>query len=367
MGHFVKGGAMEHRADLLSMTAEELKSFVLDLNEPAFRAGQISKWLCKGASFEEMTNLSASLRQKLTENAVLLYPEIEERYASALDSTVKYLFRLSDGQLIESVLMEYEHGLSICVSSQAGCRMGCRFCASTLGGKVRDLLPSEILGQIIIAQKDAGRRISNIVMMGIGEPLDNYANVTRFLRLVSAPEGLNIGCRHISLSTCGLVPEIYRLADEDLPITLSISLHAYDDAKRSEIMPVNRAYNIDHLLTACRDYFDRTGRRISFEYTLIAGENDSTEGAASLAHLLKKYLGKRPFHVNLIPVNPVKERGFTASGKKRVRAFCETLEKSGINATVRRTLGEDINAACGQLRHSANHENQAVSEETAKF
>ena len=198
--------------------------------------------------------------------------------------------------------------------------------------------------------------------MGIGEPLDNYDHVTKFLRLVSAPEGLNIGCRHISLSTCGLVPGIYRLAKEDLPITLSISLHAYDDDKRSEIMPVNRSYNIDRLLTACRDYFDHTGRRISFEYTLLSGENDSIDGAVSLARLLKKYLGKRPFHVNLIPVNPVKERSFTASGKKRVRAFCEALNQNGVNATVRRTLGEDINAACGQLRHTANQDAEKVSE-----
>lgn len=351
---------METRADLLSMTSSKLKEFVKELGEPAFRAGQILQWICKGAEFSEMTNLSAALRDKLSHSAELRYPVIEARYASKLDATVKYLFRLPDGQLIESVLMEYEHGLSICVSSQAGCRMGCRFCASTLGGKVRDLLPSEILGQIIIAQKDAGKRISNIVMMGIGEPLDNYDNVIRFLRLVSAPEGLNIGCRHISLSTCGLVPGIYRLAKEELPITLSISLHAYDDEKRSEIMPVNRAYNIDRLLTACRDYFDQTGRRISFEYTLISGENDSTEGAVLLAALLKRYLEKRPFHVNLIPVNPVKERGYEASGKRRVRAFCETLEKSGVNATVRRTLGEDINAACGQLRHTADQTNHSL-------
>lgn len=349
---------MENRIDLLSLTSAELKSFVADLGEPSFRAGQIAQWLCKGASFDEMSNLSASLRQRLSECAVLKYPVIEARYASSLDSTVKYLFRLSDGQLIESVLMEYEHGLSICVSSQAGCRMGCRFCASTLGGKVRDLLASEILGQIIVAQKDAGKRISNVVMMGIGEPLDNYDQVIRFLRLVSAPEGLNIGCRHISLSTCGLVPEIYRLAEEDLPITLSISLHAYEDEKRSGIMPVNRTYNIDRLLTACRDYFDKTGRRISFEYTLIANENDSTDGALALARLLKHYLDKRPFHVNLIPVNPVKERGYAASGKRRVRAFCEALESAGINATIRRTLGEDINAACGQLRRSANETNR---------
>ena len=349
---------MENRADLLSMTLVELKEYIQSLGEPTFRAGQIYQWICKGADFSEMTNLSASLREKLTASAVLHYPVIEARYASSLDSTVKYLYRLSDGQLIESVLMEYEHGLSICVSSQAGCRMGCSFCASTLGGKVRDLLPSEILGQIIVAQKDAGKRISNIVMMGIGEPLDNYDNVLRFLRLVSAPDGLNIGCRHISLSTCGLVPGIRRLAKEDLPITLSISLHAYDDALRSSIMPVNRAFNIDSLLVACKDYFDETGRRISFEYTLISGENDSPEGAIKLAALLKRYLGKRPFHVNLIPVNPVKERGYEASGKRRVRAFCETLEKSGVNATVRRTLGEDINAACGQLRHKADQPDQ---------
>ena len=345
---------MEKRADLLSMTLAELKEYIKTLGEPSFRAGQIYQWICKGADFSEMTNLSASLREKLAASAVLNYPAIEARYASSLDSTIKYLYRLSDGQLIESVLMEYEHGLSICVSSQAGCRMGCSFCASTLGGKVRDLLPSEILGQIIVAQKDVGKRISNIVMMGIGEPLDNYDNVLRFLRLVSAPDGLNIGCRHISLSTCGLVPGIYRLAKEDLPITLSISLHAYEDTLRSSIMPVNRAFNIDSLLTACKDYFDETGRRISFEYTLISGENDSPEGAIKLAALLKRYLGKRPFHVNLIPVNPVKERGYEASGKRRVRAFCETLEKSGVNATVRRTLGEDINAACGQLRHKAD-------------
>ncbi len=340
--------------DLKSMNLEELTSFFKELGEPAFRAGQIAAWLCKGASFEEMTNLSATLREKLTRYAVLNYPVIEARYQSALDSTVKYLFRLSDGQLIESVLMEYEHGLSICVSSQAGCRMGCKFCASTIGGKIRDLLPSEILGQIIVAQRDSGKRISNIVMMGIGEPLDNYDNVIRFLRIVSSPESLNIGCRHISLSTCGLVPGIYRLAEEDLPITLSISLHAYTDEKRSAIMPVNRAYNIDRLLTSCKDYFDRTGRRISFEYTLIAGENDSEEGAYHLAKLLKQYLGKRPFHINLIPVNPVKERVYLASGKRRVRAFQSALERSGVNATVRRTLGEDINAACGQLRRSAN-------------
>ncbi len=349
---------MDTKTDLLSLSLDELKTFVQSLGEPAFRAGQIMQWMCKGAAFAEMTNLSAPLREKLSDRAVLHYPTVEARYASRLDATVKYLFRLSDGQLIESVLMEYEHGLSICVSSQAGCRMGCRFCASTIGGKVRDLLPSEILGQIIIAQKDTGRRISNIVMMGIGEPLDNYDHVIRFLRLVSSPDGLNIGYRHISLSTCGLVPGIYRLAEEDLPITLSISLHAYDDEKRSAIMPVNRAYNIDRLLTACRDYFDQTGRRISFEYTLIAGENDSTEGAVLLAKLLKRYLEKRPFHVNLIPVNPVKERGYAATGKRNVRAFCEALERSGVNATVRRTLGEDINAACGQLRHKAEEQSE---------
>lgn len=341
------------RFDLLSADQNELRDYIKSLGLPAFRADQLLKWINIAAPLDEMSNLPLSLRASLKENAALDYPTIVEKWVSKLDHTVKYLFKLSDGQMIESVLMEYEHGNSICLSTQAGCRMGCRFCASTLGGKVRDLTAGEILGQILVAQRDSGRRVSGIVLMGIGEPLDNYDNVIRFLKLVSAPEGLNIGLRHISLSTCGLVDRIKMLAEEDLAITLSISLHASNDEKRSSIMPVNRKWNIDALLTACRDYFDRTGRRISFEYTLIAGENDRPQDAEALASLLKKYMGKRPFHVNLIPVNPVKERGFETSGKNSVRRFCTMLTEKGVNATVRRKLGEDINAACGQLRHSA--------------
>jgi len=248
------------------------------------------------------------------------------------------------------VLMEYEHGTTICISTQVGCRMGCRFCASTIGGKVRDLEVSEMLGQVITAGKDSGKRIDGIVMMGIGEPLDNYDNSVDFIKAVSSEHGLNIGQRHISLSTSGLVDKIRALAKEELQITLSISLHAYDDNVRSSIMPINNKWNIDSLLCACRDYFDVTGRRISFEYTLISGKNDSPEGADKLASLLKKYLGSRPMHVNLIPVNEVKETGFIKSNRNAVELFRKTLEQNGVNATVRRRLGEDINAACGQLR-----------------
>lgn len=344
---------VSERFDLLSANRAELRAFMTALGLPAFRADQLHKWINTATPLDEMSNLPLSLRSTLAERATLDYPKIAEKFISKIDNTVKYLFELSDGQMIEAVLMEYEHGNTICLSTQAGCRMGCRFCASTLGGKVRDLTAGEMLGQILVAQRDSGRRVSGIVLMGIGEPLDNYDNVIRFLRCVSAPEGLNIGSRHISLSTCGLVDKITKLAEEDLAITLSISLHASNDEKRSKIMPVNRKWSIDALLTACRDYFDRTGRRISFEYTLIAGENDRPEDANELAALLQKYMGKRPFHVNLIPVNPVKERGFSASGKNSVRRFCTMLGDRGVNATVRRKLGEDINAACGQLRRSA--------------
>ena len=273
---------------------------------------------------------------------------------SAIDGTVKYLFSLDDGNCIETVVMRYEHGITICISSQAGCRMGCRFCASTIDGKARDLLPSELLGQIISAERDLGERISGVVMMGIGEPLDNYDNVVKFLRLVGDPDGLNIGYRHISLSTCGIAPKILDLANEELPITLSISLHASNDEKRSEIMPINRKHPIGELLDACRKYFLVTGRRISFEYTLISGKNDTVGDAEELASLLNSKLRPKsdtmPIHVNLIPVNEVEERDFVRSGKKAISAFSATLEKRGIRATVRRKLGSDINASCGQLR-----------------
>lgn len=341
--------------DLVSMSFDELSEFVVTvLKQPKFRAVQIAEWIRRGAPFSEMTNLPAKLISELNEKAWLSYPSVFQKYVSQLDGTVKFLYCMHDGEYVESVVMQYEHGYSICLSTQAGCRMGCRFCASTIGGKVRDLLPGEILGQILVAERELSIRISNIVLMGIGEPLDNYDNVIRFLKLVNSEKGLNIGYRHISLSTCGLADRIYRLAEEDMPLTLSISLHAASDEARSEIMPVNKKFPLDALLTACRDYFDKTGRRISFEYTLIAGKNDSKEDAGKLAALLKKYLGKRPLHVNLIPVNEVEESGFKRGNKASVMQFAKELNTLSINATVRRTLGADINASCGQLRHNAD-------------
>lgn len=345
------------KTDLLSMLPAELEAYCKEIGEPKFRAGQIFQWMHTGASFAEMTNLSKALREKLGENAVLYYPEIADKFVSALDGTVKYLWRLHDGQNVESVFMRYHHGNTICISTQAGCRMGCAFCASTLGGKVRDLLPAEMLGQVLMAQRDMGERISGIVLMGIGEPFDNYDNVVKFLRLVSDPAGINIGLRHISLSTCGLVDGIERFTEEGLPVTLSISLHAPTDELRSEIMPVNRKWNIEALLTASVKYFQKTGRRISFEYTLIAGKNDTAEGARLLVAAMRKYVGHAmPIHVNLIPVNPIRERDFEASERESIRRFAEYLEKNGITATVRRTLGPDINASCGQLRNKKHQE-----------
>lgn len=333
------------------MYPEELANFLP--NEKKYRIDQIFEWLHRGAAFDEMSNLPKKLREQLNETAYIALPEIVKKLTSKLDGTVKYLFRLGDGQCIESAVMKYKHGNTVCISSQAGCKMGCKFCASTGIGYVRNLLPSEMLGQVIMAQKDTGERISNIVMMGIGEPLDNYDNVIKFLRLVSMQGGLNIGLRHISLSTCGIVDKIYRLADEALPLTLSVSLHQTTDKERSLLMPVNKKWNIDSLLTACRDYFQKTGRRISFEYAVIRGVNDNEEQADRLAALLKKYLThEMPFHVNLIPVNPVEGTGFTEGDAKSMSLFIRTLESKGVNATVRRTLGSDINASCGQLRRS---------------
>lgn len=323
-----------------------------EIGQPAYRAKQIRAWLLRGTSVEDMHTIPRTLRETLLESDAAFLPIIREKQVSAADGTVKYLFALKDGNLIESVVMRYHYGNTVCISTQVGCRMGCRFCASTLGGKVRDLTPSEMLGQIIVAQKDIGERISGVVMMGIGEPLDNYDNVIRFLRLVGSPDGLNIGYRHISLSTCGVVPRILDLMQEGFPITLSISLHACDDETRNEIMPINRTYPIDQLLSACRRYFAVTGRRISFEYTLIAGQNDSTAQAEKLAALLLEHFGREmPLHVNLIPLNPVKERKLRKSGREAVENFSRILSRRGINATVRRRLGPDIDAACGQLRH----------------
>lgn len=340
--------------DLYAMTAAELSEFVASLGEPKFRATQITSFLKSGVSVAEMTSLPKSLRQKLSEMTVDTLPRVEEKCVSAIDGTVKYLFRLYDGECIESVFMRYHHGNTLCISSQVGCRMGCRFCASTLAGRVRDLLPSELLGQIIAAERDTGETVSNIVMMGIGEPLDNYDNVLKFLRLVNREDGLHIGYRHISLSTSGVVPKILALAEEKLPITLSISLHAATDEARSAIMPINNKWNIAALLGACRTYYLSTGRRISFEYTLIAGKNDGEKDALALARLLKDaFRGTdAPLHVNLIRVNEVAETGMHAGTVDSANRFAALLNGAGLTATVRRRLGIDVNAACGQLRRA---------------
>ena len=347
----------ENRIDLLSLDKDELVNFFEQIGEPKYRASQLFTQMHKGLLLDEITNISKTTKAKISELAYYSFPTIEKKLVSAIDGTVKYLFSLSDGNCIESVVMRYEHGITVCISSQVGCRMGCRFCASTIDGRARDLAPSELLGQIIAAERDLGERISGVVMMGIGEPLDNYDNVIKFLRLVGDKDGLNIGYRHISLSTCGIVPKIHDLARENFPITLSISLHASNDEKRSEIMPINRKYGVSELLDACREYFAVTGRRISFEYTLISGKNDSTEDAEELAALLNSKLRSKtdtmPIHVNLIPVNQVEERDFIRSGKKAVATFAATLERRGIRATVRRKLGSDINASCGQLRRNS--------------
>ena len=345
----------EMKIDILSLSLSELTEKIIEIGEPKFRAKQIFDWLCKGAWDEEMKNIPKALRLKLNEYFFYPLPTIERKLVSKIDGTQKYLFKLYDGELIESVFMRYQHGNTLCISSQVGCRMGCKFCASTLLGRTRDLLPSEMLGQIIAAEKDTGERISNVVMMGIGEPLDNYDNTIKFLKLVSSDDGLNIGLRHISVSTCGLVDRIERLSSENLPVTLSISLHAYDNSVRDEIMPVNKKYPIEILLGACQKYFEKTSRRISFEYTLIAGKNDTVEGACRLAAIIKKYI-KSPCHVNLIPLNEVKETKLETS--KNVTNFKNKLLSLGINATVRRRLGADINASCGQLRKGAKEVNQ---------
>lgn len=340
--------AVTDRIDIRSMSPEELKALLTQWGEQGFRAGQIFTWLHdkRVDSFAEMTNLSASLRAKLEEHCYITRLEIVTKLVSKLDGTVKYLYRLPDGNCIETVLMRYKHGNSLCVSTQVGCRMGCNFCASTLGGLVRCLTASEILQQVYATLADTGERVSSIVLMGIGEPLDNYDNVLRFLRLVTHEKGYHLGQRHISLSTCGLVDQIYRLMEEDLQITLSISLHASDNATRDITMPVNRRWPVEQLMEACRAYFAKTGRRISFEYALIAEVNDSVEHAQRLAALMQGM----PCHVNLIPVNPVKERGYRRTAAAQIRRFVQTLEGLGVNATVRRELGADINAACGQLR-----------------
>lgn len=334
--------------DIRSLTLGELKEETAALGAKSFAASQIFSWLHgkRAESFDEMTNLSKELREKLKNNYYIYSCSIEKKLVSVYDSTVKYLFKLHDGELIESVVMKYKYGYTICVSSQVGCKMGCRFCASGIAGFLRNLMPSEILAQVYTAASDLGIRISHIVMMGVGEPLDNFDNVMRFLSLVTDEKGMNLSMRNISLSTCGVVSGIYKLMEKKLQLTLSISLHAPNDEIRNQTMPVNSRWNIDELLSACREYTKATSRRISFEYAMISGVNDSDECAKELASRLRGML----CHVNLIPVNSVKERNYKRSGDERISAFTAILEKNGINATVRRTLGSDINASCGQLR-----------------
>ncbi|MCD8367716.1 MAG: 23S rRNA (adenine(2503)-C(2))-methyltransferase RlmN [Clostridiales bacterium] len=331
--------------DIKSLSRAELAALVAELGEPSFRAKQIFTWLQKGVErFDEMTNLSKPLRRKLEERCTLSVPVVERKQVSRLDGTIKYLWRLADGNCIETVIMRYQHGNTICVSSEVGCLMGCAFCASTVGGLVRRLTPAEMLDQVIFSQKDSGLKLSNIVLMGIGEPMDNLDAVLRFLELVNDPEGLNIGMRHISLSTCGIVPGIRRLGALDLQLTLSVSLHAPDNETRNRLMPVNRAYPVEELFAACHRYFQETGRRISFEYAMIDGVNDHDWQA----DLIVKHLKGMPGHVNLIPLNDVRESPLKPS--KRVAAFQQRLECQGVTATVRRKLGGDIDASCGQLR-----------------
>lgn len=331
--------------DIKSLSRAELSALVAELGEPGFRAKQIFTWLQKGVeSFDEMTNLPKPLRGKLAERCTLTVPVAERKQVSRLDGTIKYLWRLADGNCIETVIMRYQHGNTVCVSSEVGCLMGCAFCASTVGGLVRRLTPAEILDQVIFSQKDSGLPISNIVLMGIGEPMDNLDAVLRFLELVNDPDGLNIGMRHISLSTCGIVPGIQRLGELDLQLTLSVSLHAPDNETRNRLMPVNRAYPVEELFAACHRYFQETGRRISFEYAMIDGVNDHDWQA----DLIVKHLKGMPGHVNLIPLNDVRESPLKPS--RRVAAFQKRLERQGVTATVRRKLGGDIDASCGQLR-----------------
>lgn len=335
--------------NIYDFSLEDLQEWMKENSEGAFRAKQVFSWLYKDvSSFGEMKNLPASTKEKLANSFEIILPKVEEVYESKLDGTQKMLVSLKDGNLIESVLMKYKHGNSICISTQVGCRMGCKFCASTLDGRIRNLTAGEILGQVIMGQRVLGDRISNIVLMGSGEPLDNYENVIKFLELVNADYGLNIGQRHITLSTCGLVPKIYELADIGMSITLAISLHSTSDEKRREIMPIANKYSISQILEACQYYIDKTGRRITFEYSLVAGVNDGKDDAKSLAKLLKGML----CHVNLIPVNEIKENELKKPSKKAILDFEEILKSQGIEVTLRREMGSDINAACGQLRRS---------------
>ncbi len=347
------GDIISEKLDIRSFNLEAITELVISLGQPKFRALQLFKWLQSGVeSFDEMTNIPKSLCEKLNEIAYIASVKALRKYESRLDGTVKYVYELCDGELIESVLMKYEHGYTVCISTQVGCRMGCKFCASGIYGLTRNLTASEMLAQITYAQKDNNIRISNVVMMGMGEPLDNFDNSIKFLKLVSDENGLNIGLRHISLSTSGVVSGINKLATYNLPITLSISLHAPNDEIRSRTMPINKKWNINQLLKACRDYQKVTTRRISFEYALIDGVNNSDANAQELAQRLKGIM----CHVNLIPANPIKENTFIKPDRKAIIAFQKKLESLGLTATIRRTLGADIDASCGQLKKKTKEE-----------
>ena len=351
------------KKDVLSLLPGEIEEELAALGEPKFRAEQVFSWLHRGVrDFDEMTNLPKSLREKLRERFALYRPKVLKKQVSQLDGTIKYLWELRDGNAVETVVMQYKHGNTVCVSSQVGCRQGCAFCASTIGGLVRNLEPSEILDEVLFSQLDSGREISNIVLMGIGEPLDNFDNVMRFLGLVNHPKGLNIGMRHISLSTCGLIERFEDLAERDLQLTLSVSLHAPDDETRSKIMPANRGRGVEALMESCRRYYDKTGRRISFEYAMIDGVNDTEKHARLLAKEAKSVAA----HVNLIPLNHVEERQFKPSTAGHMKAFIRILEESGVNVTVRRRLGSDVDASCGQLRRKMQKGSAGPAEETAR-
>lgn len=338
--------------DLRSLSYDELNALILQLNEKKFRAGQIYEWIHKKLvqSYDEMSNIPKALKEKLAGEVEFTSIKEVERYVSKLDGTTKFLFELKDGNIIETVLMKYHHGNSVCISSQVGCRMGCRFCASTLGGLTRHLEVSELLNQIYYIQKITGERVSNVVVMGTGEPFDNYDNIVKFIRMLTDEKGLNISQRNITVSTCGLVPRIYDLAKEDFSITLAISLHAPNDTMRKELMPIANKYSIDEIMEACDHYIKETGRRITFEYSLVAGVNDKEEHAKELV----KRLSGKLCHVNLIPVNPIEERDYKRSARESVEHFRSILERNHINATVRREMGSDIQAACGQLRKRYN-------------
>lgn len=337
------------KIDIKSMLPEEIEAALVKIGEPKYRAKQVFTWLSRGVrSFDEMSDLPKKLRIALEESFFVTSPQPIRKQVSQIDGTVKYLWELSDGNAVETVVMSYQHGNTVCISTQVGCRQGCAFCASTIGGLVRNLEPSEMLDEVLFSQIDSGLPISNIVLMGIGEPLDNYDHVVKFLKLVNHPDGMNIGMRHISLSTCGLTEKIDKLADLNLQLTLSISLHAPDDETRSKLMPVNRGRGVDELVSACKRYFKRTGRRISFEYAMIDGVNDTPKHARLLAQKAKSCGA----HVNLIPLNHVEEREFKPSTTENLKSFVKILEENEVNATVRRKLGGDVEASCGQLRRN---------------